>query len=185
MNLFLRILTLSFLLFFSTSAISNQPEKELSEKDLIALIDKVPPPPKNINDVIKLLDNSKADVQSVEKYKQIVNSIPDPNLTKAQLFEFVQRKSEALESLGLVKELEQNCLMGLEVSKELQKEKYWDAQVNCINFHSIEGNRKKALERVELILKDPDVQRWAGWELTALMFKIDILTQLRRFKFCK
>ena len=178
MNFFLRILTLSFLLFFSTSAISNQPEKELSEKDLIALIDKVPPPPKNINDVIKLLDNSKADVQSVEKYKQIVNSTADPNLTKAQLFEFVQRKSEALESLGLVKELEQNCLMGLEVSKELQKEKYWDAQVNCINFHSIEGNRKKALERVELILKDPDVQRWAGWELTALMFKIDILTQL-------
>ena len=108
MNFFLRILTLSFLLFFSTSAISNQPEKELSEKDLIALIDKVPPPPKNINDVIKLLDNSKADVQSVEKYKQIVNSTPDPNLTKAQLFEFVQRKSEALESLGLVKELEQN-----------------------------------------------------------------------------
>ncbi len=132
MIFFLRILTLSFLLFFSTSAISNQPEKELSEKDLIALIDKVPPPPKNINDVIKLLDNSKADVQSVEKYKQIVNSTPDPNLTKAQLFEFVQRKSEALESLGLVKELEQNCLMGLEVSKELQKEKYLDAQINCI-----------------------------------------------------
>ena len=180
------LLTKIIFFLFSLSVFSSVPEDTISNNDLISLINKVPPPPKSINDVIKLLENSKSDVQVVEKYKQIANSKPDPNLKGAQLFEFHQRQFEALEQLGLVKELEQNCLRGIEIAKELYKELssdaadqiYLSAETNCVNFHSVEGDRKKALERIEPLFKHPYVQRTAGWELTLLYFKIDNLTWL-------
>ncbi len=79
----LLILFLISFLILTTQLFANTPE--LTDKELLAKFDNTPSPPKNINDVIKLLDNSKADVQSVEKYKQIVNSTPDPNLTKSSI----------------------------------------------------------------------------------------------------
>ena len=140
------LLTKIIFFLFSLSVFSSVPEDTISNNDLISLINKVPPPPKSINDVIKLLENSKSDVQVVEKYKQIANSKPDPNLKGAQLFEFHQRQFEALEQLGLVKELEQNCLRGIEIAKELYKELssdaadqiYLSAETNCVNFHSVD-----------------------------------------------
>jgi CHAT domain-containing protein len=180
-------LTLLIFINLDFNSKANTPSTDqISDKDLVALIDKVPPPPKNINDVIKLLDNSKSDIQAVEKYKQIASSKPDPSLKGVQLFEYHQRQFEALEQLGLVKELEQNCLRGIEIAKELYKELssdaadqiYFNAETNCLNFHSIEGDRKKALERIEPLLKHPYVQKMSGWELTLLYFKIDNLTLL-------
>ncbi len=60
-------------------------------------------------------------------------------------------------------------------------------QVNCLNFHSIEGDKpKKALERVELSFKRPTCSKdglVGSW--VRYMFKIDILDIIRRFKFCK
>ena len=184
----IKILSIVLIIFFNLifNVYPNTPPDKISDKDLVSLIDKVPPPPKSINDVIKLLENSKSDVQVVEKYKQIANSKPDPNLKGVQLFEFHQRQFEALEQLGLVTELEQNCLKGIEIAKELYKELssdaadqiYLSAETNCLNFHSVEGDRKKALERIEPLLKHPFVQKSAGWELTLLYFKIDNLTWL-------
>ena len=184
----IKILSTALFIFFSLilSVYSNTPPDQTNDKDLVSLINKVPPPPKSINDVIKLLDNSKADVQSVEKYKQIINSTPDPNLKGVQLFEYHQRKFEALEQLGLVKELEQNCLKGIEITQELSKDLntdtandlYLNAEINCLNFHSIEGDRQKALDRIEKVLKHPHVQKMSGFQLTLLYFKIDNLTWL-------
>ena len=98
-----KILSIVLIVFFNLifNVNSNTPSDKISDIDLVSLIDKVPPPPKSINDVVKLLENSKSDVQVVEKYKQIANSKPDPNLKGAQLFEFHQRQFEALEQLGL------------------------------------------------------------------------------------
>lgn len=184
----IKILSTALIVFFSLilSVYSNTPPDQTNDKDLVSLINKVPPPPKSINDVIKLLDNSKADVQSVEKYKQIINSTPDPSLKGIQLFEHHQRQFEALEQLGLVKELEQNCLKGVEIASKISSEVHYDvasnlylnAQINCLNFHSIEGDRKKALDRIENVLKNPQIQKMSGAQLTLLYFKIDNLTWL-------
>ncbi len=184
----IKILSTALFIFFSLilSVYSNTPPDQTNDKDLVSLINKVPPPPKSINDVIKLLDNSKADVQSVEKYKQIINSTPDPSLKGIQLFEHHQRQFEALEQLGLVKELEQNCLKGVEIASKISSEVHYDvasnlylnAQINCLNFHSIEGDRKKALDRIENVLKNPQIQKMSGAQLTLLYFKIDNLTWL-------
>ena len=184
----IKILSTALIVFFSLifNAYSNTPPDQTNDKDLVSLINKVPPPPKSINDVIKLLDNSKADVQSVEKYKQIINSTPDPSLKGIQLFEHHQRQFEALEQLGLVKELEQNCLKGVEIASKISSEVHYDvasnlylnAQINCLNFHSIEGDRKKALDRIENVLKNPQIQKMSGAQLTLLYFKIDNLTWL-------
>jgi len=184
----IKILSTALFIFFNLilSAYSNTPPDQTNEKDLVSLINKVLPPPKSINDVIKLLDNSKADVESVEKYKQIINSTPDPSLKGIQLFEHHQRQFEALEQLGLVKELEQNCLKGIEIAGEISSEVHHDvasniylnAQINCLNFHSIEGDRKKALDRIENVLKNPQIQKMSGSQLTLLYFKIDNLTWL-------
>lgn len=184
----IKILSTALIVFFSLilSVYSNTPPDQTNDKDLVSLINKVPPPPKSINDVIKLLDNSKADVQSVEKYKQIINSTPDPNLKGIQLFEHHQRQFEALEQLGLVKELEQNCLKGVEIASKISSEVHYDvasnlylnAQINCLNFHSIEGDRKKALDRIENVLKNPQIQKMSGAQLTLLYFKIDNFTWL-------
>ena len=84
-NLLYAFTFLFCLLFINNQANAAIPEETISNNDLVNLLNKVPPPPKSINDVIKLLENSKSDVQVVEKYKQIANSKPDPNLKGAQL----------------------------------------------------------------------------------------------------
>lgn len=188
----IKILSTALIVFFSLilSVHSNTPPDQTNDKDLVSLINKVPPPPKSINDVIKLLDNSKSDIQAVEKYKQIANSKPDPSLKGVQLFEHHQRQFEALEQLGWVKELEQNCHQGIEITKELAKEiysetagnLYLNAVVNCLNFHSVEGDRKKALDRIEEALKHPLSKKYIGWEITFLYFKVDNLTWLGDLK---
>ena len=53
------LLTKVIFFLFSLSVFSSVPEDTISNNDLISLINKVPPPPKSINDVIKLLENSK------------------------------------------------------------------------------------------------------------------------------
>jgi len=184
-------LTLLIFINLDFNSKANTPSTDqISDKDLVALIDKVPPPPKNIDDVIKLLDNSKSDIQAVEKYKQIASSKPDPSLKGVQLFEYHQRQFEALEQLGWVKELEQNCLQGIEITKELAKEIYSEtadslyliAVINCLNFHSVEGDRKKALDRIEEALKHPLSKKYVGWEINFLYFKVDNLTWLGDLK---
>ena len=75
------ILNLSF------NTYANISSDNVNEKDLISLINKIPTPPKNIEDVIKLLDNTKSDLTVIEKYKQLANSNPDSNFNNNQLFQ--------------------------------------------------------------------------------------------------
>ena len=161
------ILNLSF------NTYANISSDNVNEKDLISLINKIPTPPKNIEDVIKLLDNTKSDLTVIEKYKQLANSNPDSNFNNNQLFQYIMDKSEALINLSLVKEAEANCLSAIKIGKQVSDDNYFRAQTICLLAYNTAGNRQKAKETIDTTLKHPNIS--PGWELTWLSLKMDQL----------
>ena len=102
----LLIFIFSFLIL-TQHVFSNTPE--LSDKELLAKFDNTPSPPKNINDVIRLLDSTKPDLEKVKKFQELLNSNPNPNFTKNQLYIYARDKYFAAEFLGDIKKFNELC----------------------------------------------------------------------------
>ena len=100
----LLIFIFSFLIL-TQHVFSNTPE--LSDKELLAKFDNTPSPPKNINDVIRLLDSTKPDLEKVKKFQELLNTNSNPNFTKNQLYIYARDKYYAAEFLGETKKFEE------------------------------------------------------------------------------
>jgi len=66
-NLMLKIITLLIILCISPVTINAQSNTSPEEDKLLASLNKLPPPPKSIDDVVKLLDASKIDLGEIRR----------------------------------------------------------------------------------------------------------------------
>ena len=141
----LLIFIFSFLIL-TQHVFSNTPE--LSDKELLAKFDNTPSPPKNINDVIKLLDSTKPDLEKVKKFQEILNSTPNANFTKNQLYLYARDKYFAAEFLGDTKKFEELCRLMRENAEPTNRDEYSDSQLNCVNGEFLTGQYQKAYDRL-------------------------------------
>lgn len=148
---------------------------QISEEQLVAKFEHVIAPPKNINDVIRLLDSSKPDLEKVRKYQELVKSSPESNFTKLQTYEYSKEKFAAVENLGLIKELDLVCKLNLESADLQNKEQYLDAQMICINADFLQGNYSKMQARIKEALDHPYFVEndFGGWKLAILSLQIN------------
>ena len=96
-KLFLASLSLLSLISFSANA---QNPFSLDEDKLLASINKLPPPPKSINDVIKLLNGGKIDPEEVKRLTAIADSEPPVGVGNRELFLFYKNRTAAAEQLA-------------------------------------------------------------------------------------
>ena len=136
---------ISFLIS-TTQVFANTPE--LTDKELLAKFDNTPSPPKNINDVIRLLDSTKPDLEKVKKFQEILNSTPNANFTKNQLYLYARDKYFAAEFLGDTKKFEELCRLMRENAEPTNRDEYSDSQLNCVNGEFLTGQYQKAYDRL-------------------------------------
>ncbi|NBV93467.1 MAG: hypothetical protein EBT29_03240, partial [Proteobacteria bacterium] len=169
----LLIFIFSFLIL-TQHVFSNTPE--LSDKELLAKFDNTPSPPKNINDVIRLLDSTKPDLEKIKKFQELLNSNPNPNFTKNQLYIYVRDKYYAAEFLGDTKKFEELCKLIIENAELTNRDEYLDAQMSCVNSEILMGQDQKAYDRLVELGNHPVIQ--GGARLGVANMKMNALRNL-------
>ena len=169
----LLIFIFSFLIL-TQHVFSNTPE--LSDKELLAKFDNTPSPPKNINDVIRLLDSTKPDLEKVKKFQELLNSNPNANFTKNQLYLYARDKFFAAEFLGDVKKFNELCKLMTENAEPTNRDEYTDSQMNCVNGELLMGQNQKAYDRIVELGNHPIMQ--GGHRLGVALLKMNILRNL-------
>jgi hypothetical protein len=99
-TLSIRLLLLCTLICTVPRFVNAQSNPSLEEDKLLASLNKLPPPPKSINDVLKLLNASKIDLEDVKRLTALSDSEPSPGLGKQELFTFYKNRARANESLA-------------------------------------------------------------------------------------
>jgi CHAT domain-containing protein len=169
----LLIFIFSFLIL-TQHVFSNTPV--LSDKELLAKFDNPPLPPKNINDVIRLLDSTKPDLEKVKKFQEILNSNSNPNFTKNQLYIYARDKYFAAEFLGDTKKFEELCKLIIENAEPTNRDEYLDAQMSCVNGEVLMGQNQKAYDRLVELGNHPTMQ--GGARLGVANMKMNTLRNL-------
>ena len=91
------LLSILTLFLFISQATYAQSPSSIDEDKLLASINKLPPPPKSINDVIKLLDGGKIDLEEVKRLTAIADSEPPVGASNRELFTFYKNRTGAAE----------------------------------------------------------------------------------------
>jgi CHAT domain-containing protein len=169
----LRLLFLFLISFLisTTQVFANTPE--LTDKELLAKFDNTPSPPKNINDVIKLLDSTKPDLEKVKKFQEILNSTPNANFTKNQLYLYARDKFFAAEFLGDIKKFNELCKLMTENAELTNRDEYTDSQMNCVNGELLMGQYQKAYDRLVEVGNHPVMQ--GGARMAVALLKMSTL----------
>ena len=130
------------------------------DQEVLASIDKVPPPPKSIDDLVKLLNASRPDPESIRKKEAIADAQPPAGMVGEQLYFFYKERAKAAEGLSRVKQLKEDCRLELQYvgsDKDLQN----DARRDCIQAEFLDGNPLKAVELLkEALSKIPAGQSY-------------------------
>jgi CHAT domain-containing protein len=169
----LLIFIFSFLIL-TQQVFSNTPE--LSDKELLAKFDNTPSPPKNINDVIRLLDSTKPDLEKVKKFQELLNSNPNPNFTKNQLYIYARDKYFAAEFLGDIKKFNELCKLMTENADPTNRDEYGDTQGSCANGEILMDQNQKAYDRLVELGNHPVIQ--GGTRLHVANLKMNTLRNL-------
>ncbi|MEY4143756.1 MAG: hypothetical protein RLZZ173_1210, partial [Pseudomonadota bacterium] len=77
-TLSIRLLLLCTLICSVPTFVNAQSSPSPEEDKLLASLNKLPPPPKSINDVLKLLNASKIDLEDVKRLTALSDSEPSP-----------------------------------------------------------------------------------------------------------
>ena len=143
-TLSIRLLLLCTLICSVPTFVNAQSNPSLEEDKLLASLNKLPPPPKSINDVLKLLNASKIDLEDVKRLTALSDSEPSPGLGKQELFTFYKNRARANEQLARYKQMEADCQKELEFASSLDD--IDDARMTCINAAYHSGDPFKAIE---------------------------------------
>ncbi len=164
----LSLLTLFVLISQSTNA---QSPSSVDEDKLLASINKLPPPPKSINDVIKLLDGGKIDLEEVKRLTAIADSEPPVGASNRELFTFYKNRTGAAEQLARYKQMEADCLKEIEYARD--PDEIDDGKISCINAAYHSGDPFKAIDLTKkAIAALPGNSRY-GWHLVYQMLLVN------------
>ena len=170
-TLSIRLLLLCTLICSVPTFVNAQSNPSLEEDKLLASLNKLPPPPKSINDVLKLLNASKIDLEDVKRLTALSDSEPSPGLGKQELFTFYKNRARANESLARYKQMEADCQKELEFASSLDD--IDDARMTCINAAYHSGDPFKAIELTKkAIAALPQNSRY-GWHLVYQMLLVN------------
>lgn len=148
---------------------AQAPQEEKSAE----LINKVPPPPKSIQDVIKLLDAAKPDATFVKKNQELVNATPPSSGSNEELWSFYKRRAKAADQLGMNKLMAQDCEKEIEYAPKNNYDRYHDAIFTCVNAEFRQGNVLGAIQRLKEGLKQIPSSQAYGWQLAYQMLLIN------------
>jgi len=170
-NLIIKIITLLIILCISPVTINAQSNTSPEEDKLLASLNKLPPPPKSIDDVVKLLDASKIDLGEIRRLTALSDSEPSPGLGKQELFTFYRNRARANEALARYKQMEADCQKELEFASSVDEVD--DARMTCINAAYHSGDPFKAIDLTKkAIAALPNNSRY-GWHLTYQMLLVN------------
>ena len=167
----LKIITLLIILCISPVTINAQSNTSPEEDKLLASLNKLPPPPKSIDDVVKLLDASKIDLGEIRRLTALSDSEPSPGLGKQELFTFYRNRARANEALARYKQMEADCQKELEFASSVDEVD--DARMTCINAAYHSGDPFKAIDLTKkAIAALPNNSRY-GWHLSYQMLLVN------------
>jgi len=170
-TLSIRLLLLCTLICSVPTFVNAQSSPSPEEDKLLASLNKLPPPPKSINDVLKLLNASKIDLEDVKRLTALSDSEPSPGLGKQELFTFYKNRARANEALARYKQMEADCQKELEFASSVDEVD--DARMTCINAAYHSGDPFKAIDLTKkAIAALPSNSRY-GWHLTYQMLLVN------------
>ena len=170
-NLMLKTITLLIILCISPVTINAQSNTSPEEDKLLASLNKLPPPPKSIDDVVKLLDASKIDLGEIRRLTALSDSEPSVGLGKQELFTFYRNRARANETLARYKQMEADCQKELEFASSVDEVD--DARMTCINAAYGSGDPFKAIDLTKkAIAALPNNSRY-GWHLSYQMLLVN------------
>jgi CHAT domain-containing protein len=168
-NLILKIITFLIILCIAPVTINAQSNPSPEEEKLLASLNKLPPPPKSIDDVVKLLDSLKVDPEETNRLITIANGEIPIGLSKKDSYIFYKNKVMALAKVGNYKQMEIDCKKELDFADSFNE--IHDANMSCINAAFWVGNQLKAIELIKkAILNVPNNQ--LGWYQTYQMLLV-------------
>lgn len=144
-----------------------------TDEQILKAIDKVPAPPKSINDVIKSLDAAKPDMSGIQRSKDLLDAKPPGGASKLELLEFYKSRARAAEELGLAKPMLENCQKEQELADRNDRDQFLDAQISCIQVEFLTGNIPAAIDRINKALVTIPASQAYGWQLTFQMLLIN------------
>ena len=96
----IKSLLITFLLFFSCMIIAVKANEQHQANTPIDL-DSIKAPPRDIKDILKVLENSKIDLTEINRAKEVVKFPPPPDGSSIEVFnQFYRRQAIAFEKLG-------------------------------------------------------------------------------------
>jgi tetratricopeptide (TPR) repeat protein len=167
----IRLLLFCTLICTVPTFVNAQSNTTPEEDKLLANLDKLSPPPKSINDILRLLEGSKIDLEAVRRLTALSDSEPSPGLGKQELFTFYKNRARANDQLARYKQMEGDCQKELEFASSLDD--IDDARITCINAAYHSGNPFKAIELTKkAIAALPRDSRYA-WHLVYQMLLVN------------
>lgn len=166
-----RLLLLCTLIFAVPTFVNAQSKTSPEEDKLLASLNKLPPPPKSIDDVLKLLNASKIDLEEVKRLTALSDSEPSLGLSKQELFTFYRNRARANEQLGRYKQMEIDCQKELEFANSLDEVD--DARITCINVAYHSGDPFKAITLTKKAIATLPQNSRYGWHLVYQMLLVN------------
>ena len=97
-------------------ALSQNASPTQTDQQLLAAIDRVPAPPKTIDDLIKALDAARPNFEVIRRNQEIVDSQPPEGLSQLELWRYYRRRVAAAEELGRIQQMKEDCLKTIELA---------------------------------------------------------------------
>jgi CHAT domain-containing protein len=142
----------------------------LTDQQLLAAIDRVPAPPKTVDDLIKALDAAKPNIEVIQKNTEIADSQPSEGLSQLELWNFYRRRVAAAEELGRIQQMKADCLKTIEFAPRSSQNAVNDSRMSCIQADFNDGNPLGAIEKIKAMLAtNPS---W-GWSLSLQMLLVN------------
>ena len=151
-------------------AISQNASRAQTDQQLLAAIDRVPAPPKTIDDLIKALDAAKPNIEVIRKNQEIADSQPPEGLSQLELWTYYRRRVAAAEELGRIQQMKEDCLKTIELAPRASQSAVNDSRLSCIQADFNDGNPLGAIEKLKAMLAtNPS---W-GWSLSLQMLLVN------------
>lgn len=153
-----------------------------SDEQVLAAIDRVPAPPKSINDLVKLLDAAKPDFATIKKNQELLEAKEPENATQEQLWLFYRNRVKASEELSLPKQMMAACQKEIIFAGTSDFDRLHDAYMNCIQAEFNDGNVLGALKKLQDAVKSLPGNARYGRHLTYQMLMINAYRVLGDFE---
>ncbi|MEY3633504.1 MAG: hypothetical protein RI937_1702, partial [Pseudomonadota bacterium] len=148
----------------------NAPAAPAVDQQVLAAIDRVPAPPKTIDDLVRALDAAKPDIEVIRKNQELADSQPPEGLGRLELWNYYRSRVWAAEALGRTQQMKEDCQKTIEFAPTGNAEAVNDSYQSCVQADFNDGNPLGAIEKIKAMLgRQPSL----GWYLSLQMLLVN------------